>query len=67
MVAEELLEQVAIRSMNLHAVEPGLYRACRTASEVVNDQENFLEFESARNGVRLRPVLRHRSPARADR
>ena len=66
-VADELLEQVVVRRVNLDAVEPGRLRVLRRATVVLDDRRNLLRLQRARFDVVLHPVGGERLTLRPDR
>ena len=47
-VAQELIDQVAVRSMDLDAVEPGLFSAPGSVGELRHDPRDFMRLERPR-------------------
>ncbi len=57
-VAQELVDQIAIRAVQLHPVEPGLLGVFRGVAIIGHDPRDFLEPERARRFVILAPFER---------
>src|SRR5439155_24570460 len=65
-VAQELIDQVAVRSMALYAFEPGLFSAPGSVGELLHDPRDFMRLERPRCEEGRPPPGRDSLPRRLD-
>ena len=58
LIAQELIDQIAVGGVDLHAVKPGRHGVSRRLSILLDDAGNFGCFERARRGGRLKAFCR---------